>query len=210
MQNSGWYYVENGQSIGPVSDDKMHDLLNKGTINQTTMIWKEGMPNWVTVAQLLQGNTPQTSIPTTTTESANSPAPTEAAYQMPSSNTYSNYQNTAQDPNLEIYRPGALSFYILAGLGTLLGIFALTAHNGPSSGIAIIGISIVLAIIGYFAHTHAWVYIVGLVICSAAGILGVVALSGAGAPGRFIIVGVLVYMIRSFRNTSLRQKSSKR
>jgi hypothetical protein len=41
-----WYYVENGQQRGPVSDAELESLHQAGTITTETLIWREGMANW--------------------------------------------------------------------------------------------------------------------------------------------------------------------
>jgi hypothetical protein len=41
-----WYYVLNGQRFGPVDEDKMISLINDGTIQMRTFVWKAGMQDW--------------------------------------------------------------------------------------------------------------------------------------------------------------------
>jgi len=41
-----WFYVENGQKNGPVTEQSLALLLSKGVINSSTLVWKEGMPEW--------------------------------------------------------------------------------------------------------------------------------------------------------------------
>jgi uncharacterized RDD family membrane protein YckC len=42
-----WYYALNGQQQGPVSADDLSSLLSSGTITPETLIWKEGMSDWL-------------------------------------------------------------------------------------------------------------------------------------------------------------------
>lgn len=42
-----WYYVERGQQAGPVNDDQLADLLRTGQINADTLVWHEGMAEWL-------------------------------------------------------------------------------------------------------------------------------------------------------------------
>ena len=41
-----WFYVENGQRKGPVSEETIALLLSEGAINRLTLVWREGMPKW--------------------------------------------------------------------------------------------------------------------------------------------------------------------
>lgn len=41
-----WYYAENGQQKGPVTDDVFQSLITAGTVRGDTLVWREGMANW--------------------------------------------------------------------------------------------------------------------------------------------------------------------
>jgi hypothetical protein len=47
-----WFYGENGQQAGPVDDTALNELVTSGRINGATMLWREGMPAWLTHDQL--------------------------------------------------------------------------------------------------------------------------------------------------------------
>ena len=49
---STWKYSQNGQSCGPVEASELQALLNKATLPPDTLVWKEGMPNWVPASTL--------------------------------------------------------------------------------------------------------------------------------------------------------------
>jgi len=42
-----WYYVTNGQQVGPVSQQDMQALIQAGTVAGDTLVWREGMQDWV-------------------------------------------------------------------------------------------------------------------------------------------------------------------
>ena len=42
-----WYYVNAGQSVGPVSQSEFDALANTGAIQPDTLVWCEGMANWL-------------------------------------------------------------------------------------------------------------------------------------------------------------------
>ena len=37
-----WYYIENGQRMGPVSFEEIVNLINQGSITETTFVWQSG------------------------------------------------------------------------------------------------------------------------------------------------------------------------
>ncbi len=41
-----WYYVEQGQQAGPVSDEQLDEMLRSGKIQPDTLVWREGMAVW--------------------------------------------------------------------------------------------------------------------------------------------------------------------
>ncbi|MEN6386061.1 MAG: DUF4339 domain-containing protein [Phycisphaerales bacterium] len=41
-----WYYIINGQRFGPVDDDTIFSLIDQGTIQMRTFVWKAGMSDW--------------------------------------------------------------------------------------------------------------------------------------------------------------------
>ena len=61
-----WYYALNGSQQGPVSEEQLVQLVSSGTINSTTLVWREGLPEWQGLALALPsaltttpGNAPQ-------------------------------------------------------------------------------------------------------------------------------------------------------
>ncbi|BCU77689.1 GYF domain-containing protein [Luteolibacter sp. LG18] len=47
-----WHYGENGQQHGPVDDDGIRQAIASGQVHAQTMVWREGMPNWLPLAQV--------------------------------------------------------------------------------------------------------------------------------------------------------------
>lgn len=41
-----WYYVEQGKSVGPFSEDQFRGLVSSGRISTETLVWTQGMPQW--------------------------------------------------------------------------------------------------------------------------------------------------------------------
>lgn len=53
-----WHYAENGQQQGPVSDEELRQLLQTGRITADTLVWHEGMPDWLPCRQALAAPAP--------------------------------------------------------------------------------------------------------------------------------------------------------
>lgn len=42
-----WYYVDEGKQQGPVAPEVIGELLKSGRIGDDTLVWTDGMPEWV-------------------------------------------------------------------------------------------------------------------------------------------------------------------
>jgi len=47
-----WYFGENGQQVGPVDEGSIRGAIQQGRVNLQTMVWREGMPDWLPLAQV--------------------------------------------------------------------------------------------------------------------------------------------------------------
>lgn len=47
-----WFYGEDGRQVGPVEDAELQALIAAGQVGPATLLWHEGMPNWLTLGQL--------------------------------------------------------------------------------------------------------------------------------------------------------------
>jgi uncharacterized protein len=47
-----WYYVEEGQQTGPVSEEDAQAWYRSGRIGDATLVWREGMTDWVPAGSL--------------------------------------------------------------------------------------------------------------------------------------------------------------
>lgn len=41
-----WYYVESGNSVGPIAEDQLMQLIRSAKITPDTLVWHEGMAEW--------------------------------------------------------------------------------------------------------------------------------------------------------------------
>lgn len=46
-----WYYAENGQSVGPFSEEQMRQFLRTNKIYGETYVYKKGLPDWIPLKQ---------------------------------------------------------------------------------------------------------------------------------------------------------------
>jgi uncharacterized RDD family membrane protein YckC len=42
-----WYYADAGRQVGPVEDAQLDDLVRSGAVRDDTLVWREGMANWL-------------------------------------------------------------------------------------------------------------------------------------------------------------------
>lgn len=48
-----YYYALNGQQAGPVPEEQLTSLLQTGTINASTLVWRDGMADWQPLSTVL-------------------------------------------------------------------------------------------------------------------------------------------------------------
>jgi uncharacterized RDD family membrane protein YckC/DNA-directed RNA polymerase subunit RPC12/RpoP len=46
-----WHYVQSGEAKGPVSDQEFQNLIAQGVIGPSTLVWRDGMAEWVPLSQ---------------------------------------------------------------------------------------------------------------------------------------------------------------
>ncbi len=54
MAPMSWYYAEAGGRVGPVSEDEFQALVASGRISPETLVWKQGLPEWVAYGDYVQ------------------------------------------------------------------------------------------------------------------------------------------------------------
>ncbi|RYD19727.1 MAG: RDD family protein [Verrucomicrobiaceae bacterium] len=127
-----WYYTESGEQRGPVGEQEIKNLLSTHRINPSTLVWREGMPQWA----------PAGSIPTL------EPSPYAAPVsESPSSIDWSGYTPSGPQvrPWVRFWARSAdfLLYALVAGffIGLILGVVApelLTSINDTLFGILLL------------------------------------------------------------------------
>lgn len=46
MVGRSWFFATDGQQHGPYSEDQFRDLIARGTVRPTTLVWGDGMSEW--------------------------------------------------------------------------------------------------------------------------------------------------------------------
>ena len=52
MQPTEWFYASEGRQIGPVSEEELTRLVRDGVVTPATLVWREGLADWVTWSSL--------------------------------------------------------------------------------------------------------------------------------------------------------------
>ncbi|HPA20087.1 MAG TPA: GYF domain-containing protein [Verrucomicrobiae bacterium] len=76
--NRAWYYAQGSTPIGPVPEEQILALLNSRAIAPQTLIWTDGMGDWLPAQDLMQVTDP-VGVPV----SSAPPLPTPCAYDEP-------------------------------------------------------------------------------------------------------------------------------
>jgi uncharacterized RDD family membrane protein YckC len=64
-----WFYAEAEQQKGPVNEDEFQRLIAAGTIQPTTLVWRDGMANWAPLSTVQPNVNPPPFAPPPLTES---------------------------------------------------------------------------------------------------------------------------------------------
>ena len=56
IQQAGFYIAVDGKQAGPFTDDEMKRMVDGGLIQDTTLIWKQGMPQWRKASEVPEVN----------------------------------------------------------------------------------------------------------------------------------------------------------
>lgn len=57
-----WYYANESQRMGPYTDQEFEGLAAQGTVRPDTLVWRDGMANWLPWAEVQQAPAPSASV----------------------------------------------------------------------------------------------------------------------------------------------------
>lgn len=46
---SNWHYCRNGQQKGPITLDELKGMIERGELDDTSLVWQVGMSEWIKV-----------------------------------------------------------------------------------------------------------------------------------------------------------------
>ena len=47
-----WYYAHNGKQAGPISEPEVREMVNRGDLRGSDLVWKKGSPDWVEIRSI--------------------------------------------------------------------------------------------------------------------------------------------------------------
>jgi uncharacterized membrane protein len=53
-----WYYLNNGQQVGPLPEADFRNLVASGVVTNQTLVWHEGLPEWKAYGAVASATTP--------------------------------------------------------------------------------------------------------------------------------------------------------
>ena len=48
-----WFYAENDQQQGPISEGELRNLWTVKTVTDDTLVWRDGMTDWIPYSQVM-------------------------------------------------------------------------------------------------------------------------------------------------------------
>lgn len=72
-----WYYVEDNQQRGPISEAELGTLIETGKVTPTTLVWREGLANWQPLAEAMPGAASRPGVAATPQPVAAAPVSTD-------------------------------------------------------------------------------------------------------------------------------------
>ena len=60
---TSWYYLREDERYGPVPVSQLRRLLQSGELGPDTLVWRQGLKDWVPARSLTAGTAPRTPNP---------------------------------------------------------------------------------------------------------------------------------------------------
>jgi GYF domain 2 len=80
-----WFYAKDGQQIGPVHFSEIERLHSEGQLTEDTLVWQQGMANWVKLSSVLKTQSGLSAAPSLPpTQGAGLPAQSQSPATLPS------------------------------------------------------------------------------------------------------------------------------
>ncbi len=149
-----WYYFDNDQQVGPLSEEELHQLKSSGALQDDALVWQEGMSDWQSYCSVF-GSEPTQFPPEIEPDLGAASAETEAASMASAAGTGGRTSNTELRANARKALAGqwapaigvVLVWFVLQQVGgfiPILGIFIAIIITGP----------LMLGLHEYFLRVH--------------------------------------------------------
>lgn len=69
-----WHYLQNEQTLGPINEEDLRELIRTGAVAPDVLVWKEGMADWQPYSQVSSDTIPPTPASTGLRIAASTPA----------------------------------------------------------------------------------------------------------------------------------------
>jgi GYF domain 2 len=80
-----WFYAKDGQQIGPVHFSEIERLHSEGQLTEDTLVWQQGMANWVKLSSVLKTQSGLSAAPSLPpAQGAGLPAQSQSPATLPS------------------------------------------------------------------------------------------------------------------------------
>lgn len=126
-----WFYARDQQQYGPVSEEELRRLLQRGELSTEDLVWREGMPEWIPASSVAELATPLPPAP----PASFAPPPAPPAYQ-PAAAFPASSPPAGAPVEVTNYLPWAIAATLLcclpAGIGSI--VYATQANSAKARG----------------------------------------------------------------------------
>ena len=111
-----WFYLKSSEQIGPYDGEQLHELIAAGLISRETLLWTDGMPEWLPAVQIENLFPEEAMLPVPASEPAPSAAPNSSNHFDVGQEAERNY------PYVSITRASFLKYLIFAIILPAIGV----------------------------------------------------------------------------------------
>lgn len=109
-----WYYSENNQQLGPVTEDELKQKARSGSLKPTTLVWKDGMSDWKPISEIAELGIALQTAPAAAPTVLGPPAAVPNPYAAPQASVVSRPAMNLSSPAPYINSGGILAFAIVS------------------------------------------------------------------------------------------------
>ena len=102
MEQKIWWYSVNNDQKGPVTEDQLNLLGDQSFISPATLVWKEGLPDWIPLSEInapVDNSPKRPPLPGGSAQSARNTAPPANGHAQQTNGNSQGGQGSSQQPN---------------------------------------------------------------------------------------------------------------